>query len=218
MLDFSEDSFPMHFGSDCPKVVTDSQHITLTSPVNVVTSVGESRCSPLLRINPSNQEQAKQTPSGMSDFNPYQTETPVSATELHRPTTSTSAVLWNDQTPSASTSHAGGSFEENKGKTALHLCAERGNTVMMSILLDHNVDLDVPDGCGRTALHLAVRHGRVEMVSKLLEAGADTEISDHAGFSPIHSAVTCENDEIVRLLMRGGADIHAGIRTYNGTL
>ncbi|KAK8084496.1 hypothetical protein PG997_005767 [Apiospora hydei] len=98
-----------------------------------------------------------------------------------------------------------------KGRTALHISAERGNIAMVTFLVENDVDLDAPDGQGRTALHLAVESGHFPVVAKLLEMGADTDLVDYNGLSPIHTAAESDREEILSLLIREGADIHARV-------
>jgi Ankyrin repeats (3 copies)/Ankyrin repeat len=115
------------------------------------------------------------------------------------------ATHYNVQPSSLST------WEERKGKTALHLCAERGNARIIQFLLQCGAEVDALDSRGRTALHYAARNSDAEIVVKLLESGADTEIIDCEGLSPLHAAADVGCEEVIRLLTLEGVDLNAGI-------
>ncbi|KAK0702764.1 ankyrin repeat-containing domain protein [Lasiosphaeris hirsuta] len=101
--------------------------------------------------------------------------------------------------------------DSNRGKTVLHMSAERGNVRLVEMMLDHGVDVDGADGCGRTALHYAAGGAHVEVVARLLAAGADPEVRNHEGISPLHAAAYVECEPIIELLRRVGVDLNAGI-------
>ena len=56
---------------------------------------------------------------------------------------------------------------------ALHLAACTGNLPLVTLLLDHNASVDMPDMLGRSALHLAALQGHLDITSLLMEHGAD---------------------------------------------
>jgi ankyrin repeat protein len=99
----------------------------------------------------------------------------------------------------------------NKGKTALHITAERGNLRIAQFLLANEVDVDVADAEGRTALHYAARGAHADIVALLLAEGADPEARDAEGRSPLHAAADAECELVIRLLAKEGADLNAAI-------
>jgi hypothetical protein len=73
-----------------------------------------------------------------------------------------------------------------KGWTALHMAANGSDREMVrsqlcELLLQHGVDVDVPDDQGRTPLHLAAGTGVVDTAKVLVAAGADVEHLDFKG-------------------------------------
>jgi ankyrin repeat protein len=66
------------------------------------------------------------------------------------PSTTTWRSLPSSNSSNSSSSNSG---SVNKGKTALHITAERGNLRIAQFLLANEVDVDVADAEGRTALH-----------------------------------------------------------------
>lgn len=101
---------------------------------------------------------------------------------------------------------------DDEGKTALHICAARGNFSMVQLLLSHDIDVESIDNQERTALHLAASRGHVLVMETLLKAGADPDAIDCHGMSPIHAAVDSECEGAIRLLVREGADLNAPIK------
>ncbi|OBT73571.1 hypothetical protein VF21_07630 [Pseudogymnoascus sp. 05NY08] len=63
-------------------------------------------------------------------------------------------------------------------KTALHLACELENEVMVSLLIEHNADVDChgPHDC--TPLHVAIDYRRLSIVKILLDKGANTSLPD----------------------------------------
>jgi hypothetical protein len=119
------------------------------------------------------------------------------------------AAMPSSSSQTARTSSCSGAA--HRGKTALHIAAERGNLRIVQLLLEHEVDVDVADASGRTALHYAARGARAEIVALLLAGGADSEARDGEGRSPLHAAADAECESIIRLLAQDGADLNAAI-------
>ncbi len=99
----------------------------------------------------------------------------------------------------------------HRGRTALHIAAERGNLQIVRLLIEHEVDVDLADALGCTALHHAARGAHVEVVALLLAGGADSEARDGEGRSPLHVAADAECESVIKLLARDGADLNAVI-------
>ena len=56
---------------------------------------------------------------------------------------------------------------------ALHLAACTGNLALVTLLLDHQASVDMPDMMGRSALHLAALQGHLDITTLLMARGAD---------------------------------------------
>lgn len=59
-------------------------------------------------------------------------------------------------------------FQNAKGKTALHLASQKGESDVVEILLSHGANLSAPDSQKQTALILAAKHGKTGTVQRLL--------------------------------------------------
>ncbi|KAJ5954882.1 hypothetical protein N7501_009161 [Penicillium viridicatum] len=101
----------------------------------------------------------------------------------------------------------------NKGKTALHISAERGNLGIVRLLLQYGVNVDRRDNLGRTALYYAACGAHIDIVGELLVGGADPEACDSEGRSPLHAAAYAECEAVIRLLVREGVDLNVAIGT-----
>ena len=100
------------------------------------------------------------------------------------------------------------------GFTPLHYAARRGDTKIVSILVDEGVDVDAKawsDGnnfkC--TALHLAVRQRATGCVKVLLAAGASPNLID--GSTPFGDAISSYQPRTWPLFLRAGAEIPTDI-------
>ncbi|MDA8016867.1 MAG: ankyrin repeat domain-containing protein [Thermoanaerobaculia bacterium] len=93
--------------------------------------------------------------------------------------------------------------DPESGLTPLALAAEMGQTEVVRILLENEVD---PNWGGSvTPLEAAVLEGNPEIVDLLLAAGADVNRPVEEGFTPLMSAVTMGNARISRQLLDAGA-------------
>ncbi|KAH0586575.1 hypothetical protein H2248_007800 [Termitomyces sp. 'cryptogamus'] len=94
------------------------------------------------------------------------------------------------------------------GNTALHFAAQRWNSSIVQLLLEHNVDVNVKDNDGKTALHLASENGDSKTVELLLEHKADVHVKDKDGKTALHFAGGSGFSQIVKLLLEHKADVH----------
>ena len=95
--------------------------------------------------------------------------------------------------------------------TLLHLAAIRGDISLAStLLMEHNVEVDLRAGWGKTPMRLAIREGHETMVQLLLERGAEIELRDfYDDQTPLLWAVESDQYQIVRLLLNRGANTEA---------
>ena len=92
--------------------------------------------------------------------------------------------------------------------TPLHLATLVGSSQVVSMILDHTVNVNPRDLAERTPLHLAVWCGYDRVVNVLLEHGADPNARDRNGETPLHIAILTNYDLVVMDLLDYGADIH----------
>jgi len=72
--------------------------------------------------------------------------------------------------------------------SALTLAAANGDLEIVTYLLDHKADIDLPGALRETALIKATRALHKDVVKLLLERGADTEETDSSGATPLDIA------------------------------
>jgi ankyrin repeat protein len=92
----------------------------------------------------------------------------------------------------------------------LHLASVLGHTGVVSLLLQHNADVNIR--CTNYAnwkpLHFAASHGHAKVAKLLLEHGADVNAQTEYQATPLWSAAQGGYLELVQLLLRNGADVH----------
>lgn len=84
--------------------------------------------------------------------------------------------------------------------TALMAAVVRGNTEMVSYLLEHQAAIDSVDDNGVTALMFAVKFSQLETTKLLLKHKADKTKTDKLGKTAFEYAVASGRDEIINLL------------------
>lgn len=95
-------------------------------------------------------------------------------------------------------------LKDKKGATPLHLAANQGCEVAMSVLLSWSVDVNAVDEEGRTPLHLATLGGNARCVRSLLLKGSKPELRDHKGQTAIMMAREVNHETIISLLKSPG--------------
>jgi len=100
---------------------------------------------------------------------------------------------------------------QGDGMSALHWAAERGNLVLMDVLLYAGAELEASTRIGQyRPLHLAARNGNTGAVERLIEAGANVaSVTDPSGSTALHLAALSGNGEVIRALVGAGADVNA---------
>jgi ankyrin repeat protein len=101
---------------------------------------------------------------------------------------------------------------------SLTLAALKGDTGLVTELLEAGADPDACDGQGRTPLIEAAFGGHADTVSALLEAGADPNARDPDGWSPLMEAASKGRFEVVKLFLAAGADANATNREGRSAL
>ncbi|KAL8735470.1 MAG: hypothetical protein Q9181_002813 [Wetmoreana brouardii] len=100
------------------------------------------------------------------------------------------------------------------GKTALHLAAEKGEQMVVRVLLDRMQDINVQDKQGRTALYLAVENKHEKVVETLVARRHGVDVQDHEGQTALHLAVAGGEEGIVEILLQ--VDVNLELRDNTG--
>jgi len=85
---------------------------------------------------------------------------------------------------------------------------------IVSLLIDNNANLNVPDDNGSTALIWALRENHKEIAIKLIDAGANLDIQDILGDTVLMMASLYNSKKLVLKLLENGAD--PNIRNIHG--
>lgn len=92
------------------------------------------------------------------------------------------------------------------GDTAVHIVAQRRDTVWIEFLTDRGANPDIANVNGVTPLMISANLGHIEGVEKLIEAGARVDVASSAGETPLMGAVHRRDIALVKLLLANGAD------------
>ncbi len=90
--------------------------------------------------------------------------------------------------------------------TALHLAAEKGHFQIVTLLCQHNAEVDKRNSKGETALHGACWAGHFSTAEFLIGTGASVNQQEDSGFTPLHEASRWGHVSIIDLLLKNGAD------------
>jgi len=96
---------------------------------------------------------------------------------------------------------------DNKGFSALHLCASRGNTSLVQILIRQGADVNISNHSTQTALHFCCKTANAAAnITQLIGADANIEARDSSGMTPL--MVACKEGVVsaVKELLRAHAD------------
>jgi ankyrin repeat protein len=98
------------------------------------------------------------------------------------------------------------SFQDNDGRTPLHIACERNNEDIVEFLLQKGFDRNDRDKDGRTPLHIAAMKGHLNIVELLIEKGADIEREDETKNRAISYAIIHNRIDNVECLLNNGAE------------
>jgi hypothetical protein len=90
---------------------------------------------------------------------------------------------------------------KNDGLTALMVATMKGNTKLVSLLLEKGADVNVKTGEGYTALMMASNQRDAEIVKLLLNKGANAHEKSTSGLSVFDIASKNSNPEIMKTLL-----------------
>ncbi|XP_063701418.1 ankyrin repeat domain-containing protein 12 isoform X2 [Culicoides brevitarsis] len=96
-----------------------------------------------------------------------------------------------------------------RGETALHVAAIKGDHESVRKLLDQGMDANVTDFAGWTPLHEACNHSHYSVANILIKGGADVNAKAFEDTTPLHDAALVGNLKLVKLLIEKGADLLA---------
>ncbi len=99
---------------------------------------------------------------------------------------------------------------DSKGRTLLHIAAERGNQGFVELLIVKRADLDARDKeNGYTPLMSALQMGHADVASYLIRQGADVEARSNSGRTALMWAAENDQKELVDLLLSKEAQVNA---------
>jgi len=94
-------------------------------------------------------------------------------------------------------------------RTPMHAAASGGHTKILSLLIEHGVDVECRDHGGNTALHLTSRNAELEAGQFLLDCGADINARNLDNNTPLINAA---GRDFARMLLERGAEIDARVQ------
>jgi len=101
-------------------------------------------------------------------------------------------------------------IKNSEGKTPLDYAIEKGDKVIVKILIRECTDIDARDSeKGETLLHRASLRGDENVVFLLLDKGANVNVKNNMGEYPLHFAVSLKSSMIATTLISAGADVNA---------
>lgn len=96
-------------------------------------------------------------------------------------------------------------YQNQDGKTLLHLCITDSNTDVLKKLLKFKPDLNVKDKTGETILFRSVLLDKKDFVRLLISKGSDVNIPNNDGYTSLYIAKKNKNKIIEELLIDKGA-------------
>lgn len=101
-----------------------------------------------------------------------------------------------------------------KGKTALHLAAEKGHLSPLILLIKagSNINMLIKDNSGNTALHRAAMAGNTHVVESLIDYDCNTRMTNANGETALHLAASQGHDSIVKRLVKTEVSIIAATK------
>jgi ankyrin repeat protein len=93
------------------------------------------------------------------------------------------------------------------GSTPCHIASLNGHPDVVSMLIEHDADVNSPDDEGSTSLHGASQRGHLNIVRLLLDHSANIHTQRTDLWTPLHLALTGGHSDAVELLIRRGVDV-----------
>ncbi len=111
------------------------------------------------------------------------------------------ALLAAGADPNILAARADPNKRDGYGYAPLSLAAERGDMVLVKLLLEYKAMPNLADVTGETPFFHAVDKKRVKISKLLLAAGADPNKANNGGVTPLLSAVSSNHTKIIKLLL-----------------
>jgi hypothetical protein len=99
-----------------------------------------------------------------------------------------------------------------RGFTPLHSAADKDQTEVVELLIEHGAEINARTDVGDTPLHWAAFDGRMNAAKLLLAKGAQVNPKDEDGNTPLHWAAARGHIAMSELLIAHGADLKAKTR------
>ena len=83
-------------------------------------------------------------------------------------------------------------WQNDRGRTALHICATWNHPEIARMIIDAGADVNIQNNDGWTALHRCAYWNHPEIARMLVDAGADKTIPDNRGRLPYDLTINLE--------------------------
>ncbi len=107
--------------------------------------------------------------------------------------------------------------QDDKGLTALHIAATKGDVRIIQMLIGFGADPNIPSREGQTPLMAAMDEKKPNAALALIEGGAKPNTHSPEYIYPIHLAAFAGDLDVVKALIAAQADLDAIIRTNGRT-
>ncbi|XP_062605992.1 uncharacterized protein LOC134267803 [Saccostrea cucullata] len=102
-------------------------------------------------------------------------------------------------------------IQNEHGSSPLHLACVIGNLEIVTTLVTHGANVNIPDKTGSTSLHIAVKHEHRDVISFLIFKGANVNARDNDGCTPLILGCGQNYKDAVVILLNTEADINIEI-------
>ena len=99
--------------------------------------------------------------------------------------------------------------QDNDEMTPLMHAFNKGNSDVVSALVNAGADVNAQNRNGMTPLMHTANEGNSDVVSALIDAGADVNAQNRHGKTPLMYAAESGNPDVVSALVNAGADVNA---------
>ncbi|XP_036410309.1 ankyrin repeat domain-containing protein 12-like isoform X2 [Megalops cyprinoides] len=158
-----------------------------STPVNILFGypLSERKQMALLMQMTARDNSPDSTPSNLSQAAPVQKKSPSATSSRHKDKVNK---------------------RNERGETALHMAAIRGDAEQVKELIAAGADVNVKDFAGWTPLHEACNLGYYDVAKVLIAAGAEVNTQGLDDDTPLHDASSSGHKDIVKLLLQHGGN------------
>ncbi len=100
-------------------------------------------------------------------------------------------------------------FANSKNRVEVHPLLFAKTEDVVTLLIQHGINVNARDNSGTTALHAAAWNGRIKIAALLLKNGAKLNLPGSHGRTPLHVATVQGDINMIRLLVEFGADLNS---------